>query len=284
MIAGDSGTGKEMLANIIHRLSRRSKSPFLAVNMAAFSKTLFEDEFFGHSKGAYTDAVSEREGFFEKANGGTLFLDEITELELSLQGKLLRVIEEKEFYRLGSTEPKNIDVRIIAATNRSINEEIKCERFRADLYYRLNTYSIKIPPLNERKKDILPLVRYFLKKHAAETNKKITALDPALRDFFLNYSFPGNIRELNNIVAAAVLVEDSDVLTFKSAGSFLPEMVHMAPVETTENELLTMADMEKHHIIRVLKATGGNRKETAKILDINPTTVYRKIEKYGISV
>ncbi len=200
---------------------------------------------------------------------------------MTLQGKLLRVIEEKEFYRLGSAEPKNVDVRIVAATNRSINEEIKREHFRADLYYRLNTYSIKIPPLRERKKDVLPLVRYFLQKHTTETNKKITAIESALGDFFLKYSFPGNIRELNNIIASAVLVENSDVLTFKSASSFLPKM---EPIETTDNELITLAEMEKQHILRILKATGGNRKETAKILGINATTVYRKIEKYDISV
>ena len=190
VIAGESGTGKEMLANIIHGLSRRSKRPFLAVNMASFSRTLFEDEFFGHNKGAFTDAVSEREGFFEKANGGTLFLDEITELELSLQAKLLRVIEEKEFYRLGSTETKNIDVRLIAATNRNINEEIKKERFRADLFYRLNTYSIRIPPLKERKKDIMPLVRHFLYKHAERNDKRITTIDPVLKDFFDDVRVP----------------------------------------------------------------------------------------------
>ncbi|MCK7513309.1 MAG: sigma-54 dependent transcriptional regulator [Desulfobacterales bacterium] len=162
VINGESGTGKEMLARVIHQLSHRAKAPFYAVNMASFSKTLFEDEFFGHAKGAYTDAGGERRGFFEAANGGTLFLDEITELDPSLQAKLLRVIEEREFYRLGSTEVRNVDVRIIAATNRDISEEILKGRFRADLFYRINTYNIKIPPLRERKKDILPLARYFL--------------------------------------------------------------------------------------------------------------------------
>jgi transcriptional regulator with PAS, ATPase and Fis domain len=142
-------------------------------------------------------------------------------------------------------------------------------------------YSIKIPPLKERKSDILPLVRHFLTKHAAETRKKITAIDPALRDFFLNYSFPGNIRELNNIIASAVLAENSDVLTFGSASAFLPRMESVA--EPVENGFLSLADMEKQHIVRILKATGGNRKEAAKILGVNPTTVYRKIEKYGIT-
>ena len=280
MIAGESGTGKEMLANIIHGLSHRSDRPFLAVNMASFSKSLFEDEFFGHTKGAYTDALGEREGFFEKANGGTLFLDEISELDLSLQGKLLRVIEEKEFYRLGSTEARNIDVRLIAATNRNIHKEIENGRFRSDLYYRLNTYTIKIPPIRERKKDILPLVGHFLKIHAEKNRKTIRSLAPDLKDLLLNYPFPGNVRELNNIVAAAVLAEPGRTLTRLSAAGLLPESEH---AEVPDAGLLPLAEIEKEHILRVLKATGGNKTEAAKILGVNPTTVYRKIEKYGIA-
>jgi len=173
VINGESGTGKEMLARVIHQLSHRSTAPFCAVNMASFSKTLFEDEFFGHAKGAYTDAGADRRGFFEAASGGTLFLDEITELDPALQAKLLRVIEEREFYRLGSTEIRSVDVRIIAATNRDIGEEILNGRFRADLFYRINTYNIKIPPLRERKRDILPLARHFLRIHAKSNRKKI---------------------------------------------------------------------------------------------------------------
>ncbi|MGD8470893.1 MAG: sigma-54 dependent transcriptional regulator, partial [Desulfobacteraceae bacterium] len=152
VISGESGTGKEMLARVIHKLSNRSNAPFYAVNMASFSKTIFEDEFFGHAKGAYTDAASDKVGFFEAANSGTLFLDEITELDPSLQGKLLRVIEERELYRLGSTEIRNVDVRLIAATNRDINEEILKGAFRSDLYYRINMYNIKVPPLRDRQK------------------------------------------------------------------------------------------------------------------------------------
>ena len=182
VINGESGTGKEMLARVIHRLSNRSNAPFYAVNMASFNKTIFEDEFFGHAKGAYTDASSERRGFFEAAHGGTLFLDEITELDPSLQAKLLRVIEEREFYRLGSTEIRNVDVRLIAATNRDINEEILNNRFRADLFYRINMYNIKIPPLRERKDDILPLARHFLNVHAKANNKNINDLAPDLAE------------------------------------------------------------------------------------------------------
>ncbi|MGD8741565.1 MAG: sigma-54 dependent transcriptional regulator, partial [Desulfobacterales bacterium] len=216
VISGESGTGKEMLARVIHKLSNRSHAPFYAVNMASFSKTIFEDEFFGHAKGAYTDAASDKIGFFEAAHGGTLFLDEITELDPSLQGKLLRVIEERELYRLGSTEIRNVNVRIIAATNRDINEEILKGAFRSDLYYRINMYNIKVPPLRDRQKDILPIARHFLKTHARANDKMIGSLTPDLEQRLMQYSYPGNVRELENIIAAAVLQEKSKILTLAS--------------------------------------------------------------------
>ncbi|MBN2538788.1 MAG: sigma-54-dependent Fis family transcriptional regulator [Deltaproteobacteria bacterium] len=171
VITGESGTGKEMLARIIHNLSTRSKGPFVAVNMASFSKTLFEDDFFGHAKGAFTGAISEKQGFFEAARGGTLFLDEVTELDASLQGKMLRAVQERELYRLGSTRVRDIDVRIISATNRDIKEEIDKGRFREDLFYRLNMFHINIPALRERRGDIVPLALHFLKIHAEKTTK-----------------------------------------------------------------------------------------------------------------
>ncbi len=279
VINGESGTGKEMLARVIHRLSKRANSPFYAVNMAAFSRTLFEDEFFGHAKGAYTDASSDRRGFFEAAHGGTLFLDEVTELEPSLQGKLLRVIEERELYRLGSTEMRNVDVRIIAATNRDIKEEIVKGRFRADLFYRINMYNITIPALRERRKDILPLARHFLKIHAAANNKQIQTIAPDLAERLLAYSFPGNVRELENMMAAAVLLEEGNMLSLESAQHLLP---YEGPERRKHLELLTLEELEKRHIERVLEVTGGNRPKAAKILGINVTTVYRKIEKYKI--
>jgi DNA-binding NtrC family response regulator len=279
VINGESGTGKEMLARVIHSLSKRSKAPFYAVNMASFSKTIFEDEFFGHAKGAYTDASSERRGFFEAAKGGTLFLDEITELDPSLQAKLLRVIEEREFYRLGSTEIRNVDVRIIAATNRDINEEIIKGRFRADLFYRINMYNIKIPPLRERKDDILPLAAHFLKIHAKANNKKIQGLAPDLAERLVQFSFPGNVRELENMIAAAVLLESGKTLTLTSVRNLMP---YNGPERRKHLELLTLSELEKRHIERVLKVTGGNRPKAAKILGVNVTTVYRKIEKYNI--
>ncbi len=279
VINGESGTGKEMLARVIHRLSNRSNAPFYAVNMASFSKTIFEDEFFGHTKGAYTDAAADKRGFFEAAHGGTLFLDEITELDPSLQAKLLRVIEERELYRLGSTEVRDVNVRIIAATNRDINEEILKGRFRADLFYRINMYNIQIPPLRERKKDILPLAMHFLARHAAANEKKIDALAKDLIDRLLQYSFPGNVRELENIIAAGVLQEKGKLLTLAST----PGLFSYSGPERRKNiELLTLEELEKRHIEQVLKITGGNRPKAAEILGINVSTVYRKIEKYNI--
>ena len=280
VINGESGTGKEMLARVIHQLSHRAKAPFYAVNMASFSKTLFEDEFFGHAKGAYTDAGAERRGFFEAANGGTLFLDEITELDPSLQAKLLRVIEEREFYRLGSTEIRNVDVRIIAATNRDIPDEILKGRFRADLFYRINTYNIKIPPLRERTSDILPLARFFLKLHGEANHKKVDDLAPDLAERLLNHPFPGNVRELENMMAAAVLLEKGKTLTLTAARSLLP---YEGPERRRSVELLTLEELERRHIERVLEVTGGNRPRAAKILGINVSTIYRKLEKLNLS-
>ena len=279
VINGESGTGKEMLARVIHRLSNRAAAPFYAVNMASFSKTIFEDEFFGHTKGAYTDAAADKRGFFEAAHGGTLFLDEITELDPSLQAKLLRVIEERELYRLGSTEVRNVDVRIIAATNRDINEEILKGRFRADLFYRINMYNIQIPPLRERKKDIVPLARHFLARHAGANKKKLDALDPGLTERLLRHSFPGNVRELENIIAAGVLQETSKALTLASTPGL---SAYSGPERRKNVELLTLEELEKRHIERVLEITAGNRPKAAEILGINVSTVYRKIEKYNI--
>ena len=279
LIAGESGTGKEMLAKIIHQLSTRADHPFLPVNMAAFSGSLFEDEFFGHAKGAYTNAMGEKKGFLEEAQGGSLFLDEITELELSLQSKLLRVIEEKELYRLGSTRLRNVDVRFIAATNRGIEVEIKNGGFRADLFYRLSTCTITLPPLRNRRDDILPLAGYFLKIHADRNGKTIHQIAPDLEQRLRAYDFPGNVRELQNIIASAVLVEPTDMLHLESLGIPLP------PPKTENADpypLLPLDELERQHIQNVLKATRGDRAKAARILGINLSTVYRKIKRYSL--
>jgi transcriptional regulator with PAS, ATPase and Fis domain len=279
VIYGESGTGKEMLARVVHSLSNRSDAPFLAVNMASFNKTIFEDAFFGHTKGAYTNASSDKRGFFEAAHGGTLFLDEITELDPTLQGKLLRVIEERELYRLGSTEVRNVDVRIIAATNRDINHEIERTRLRADLFYRLNQYHINLPPLRERRKDILPLARHFTKIHAKANHKNIGSLAADLAQNLLSYPFPGNVRELENMIASAVLLESGPVLSLDSVSQFRSTAKSSI---NPEGGLPTLAQVEKQHILKVLRAAGGNRKIAARMLGINTTTVYRKIEKLNL--
>ena len=278
VISGESGTGKEMLARIIHDLSNRSNGPFFAVNMGAFSRTLFEDEFFGHTKGAYTGAVSEKKGFFEAARGGTLFLDEITELEPSLQGKLLRVLQESELYRLGSTRLENVDVRIVAATNRDINGEIEDGRFRADLFYRLNMCHIKVPPVRERRKDILPLARHFLKIHALKNEKEIDSFTQELAGRLLEYPFPGNVRELENIVAAAILLEKGNILTLSSVSALL---ANSEPGRRFSQGLMPLSELEKLHIEKVLEAMNGNRTRAAKILGIGLRTLQRKIKTFG---
>lgn len=277
VITGESGTGKEMIARIIHNLSARAKGPFIAVNMASFSKTLFEDDFFGHTKGAYTGAVTEKKGFFEAASGGTIFLDEVTELDPSLQGKMLRVIQERELYRLGSTQARNIDVRIISATNRDIKEEIDTKRFREDLFYRLNMFHINVPSLRERKSDILPLADHFLKIHAEKNGKVINTIDPEFAHCLMAYSFPGNVRELENIIAKAVLLENDHVLTISSIRDLIPS----CPPQRREEDLMTLEELEKMHILNALEVTDGNRTQAAKMLGIGLRTLQRKLKEWS---
>lgn len=280
VITGESGTGKEMVARKIHALSNRSEGPFVAVNMGAVSETLFKDELFGHQKGAYTGASKDKKGFFESARNGTLFLDEIADLDISLQGGLLRVIQEKEFYRVGSTSTVDVDVRILAATNKDIALEIDRNRFRADLFHRLNMFHIDIPPLRERQDDILPMARLFMDQYAAETGKEIRSMDRQLESYLRRYPFPGNVRELKNVIAAAVLMEKTGILTGSSLA--LDQPVD-GPAPGSESERLTwsLAHMERHHILRVLESVDGNRTRAAKILEIGRKTLQRKLKSYG---
>lgn len=276
MISGETGVGKGMLARIIHRLSRRKDGPFVAVNMSAFNQTLFEDNFFGHIRGAYTGAVSDRRGFVEAANGGTLFMDEITELEAATQAKLLRVIEEKEFYRLGSTDVSNADIRILSATNRDINESVFSGNLRGDLYFRLNEYHINIPPLRERSPDVVALASFFLEKHARKNNKHINRLSMELITALLRYPFPGNVRELENIIASAVLSQKGEVLTLGAARMLIQSL---RPVEPDQaDDFPPLSEIVKQHIIRALQRTDGNRTHAAKLLGIGLRTLQRKIK------
>lgn len=280
VITGESGTGKEMIAHKIHSISNRSDGPFQAVNMGAVSETLFKDELFGHHKGAYTGASGDKKGFFESARGGTLFLDEITDLDISLQGGLLRVIQEKEFYRLGSTTTVDVDLRILAATNRDVAIEIDEGRFRADLFHRLNMFHIDIPPLRERKKDILPLAQLFLNIYACETKKNITAISDEFADYLLEYPFPGNVRELKNIIASAVLMEKGSKLTHRA---IVKQSLSSATSAFSEkSNILTLEQVEKRHICHVLEKLDNNRTKAAKVLGIGRKTLQRKLKSYGI--
>jgi transcriptional regulator with PAS, ATPase and Fis domain len=281
IITGESGTGKEMLARAIHRASNRAQKPFLAVNMGAFSSALFESEFFGHAKGAYTGASGSKEGFLEAARGGTLFLDEITDLELSRQAVLLRVLQEGEFYRLGSTEIRKMDVRILTATNQNIAEEVSKGRFRADLFHRLNMYHIRIPRLRERQQDVLPIAKHFLKIYAEQAQKKIGSLSPQFEVYLTRYTFPGNVRELKNIIAAAVLQEKGTMLSLSSLGQQLSLLPDIPEIGEDDETMLSLAEMEKRHINRVLSAADGNRTQAAKILGLGLRTLQRKLKQYA---
>ncbi len=277
VITGETGVGKDMLARIIHRLSPRSEGPFMPVSMPALSRTLFESDLFGHTKGAYTGAVAEKKGFFEEAHEGTLFLDEITELDPGLQAAILRVIQERELYRLGSTRAKKVDVRIIAASNRDLQGEVRRKRFRSDLYYRLNVCHIHIPPLRERRRDILPLARHFLAVHADRNGKAVRDLTPRAIQRLQAHPFPGNVRELENLMASAVLTENGPTLTEASLFPLLPKDIFL---DEKDSELLPLAELEKRHIRTVLEATGGNRTQAAQILGIGLRTLQRRLKAY----
>jgi DNA-binding NtrC family response regulator len=277
LITGETGTGKEMLARIVHNLSLRSDGPFVAINMGAFSKTLVEDELFGHTKGAFTGAMNEKKGFFEEAQGGTIFFDEITEMDHAIQGKLLRVIQERELYRLGSTDIRSLDMRIISTTNRNIHEEVEKNRFRKDLYYRLNVCHIDIPPLRKRRKDILPLARHFMGIHSRKNQKEIRSLSQDLAEYLINYSFPGNVRELENIIAACVLNERGTTLTLSSAGNLV---TGLKPYIKASEEPLPIKELERRHIYKVLDVAKGNRTRAAEILGIGLRTLQRKLKEY----
>lgn len=281
MITGETGVGKGMLARVVHQLSRRAGGPFVVVNMPAFSQTLFEDNFFGHMRGAYTGAVSDKPGFFETAQGGTLFLDEITELAPTIQSKLLRVIEEKEFYRLGSTNIVNVDVRFLSASNRDVSKIVTAGHLRGDLYFRLNEYHIHIPPLRRRPKDILPLAHFFLRRHALKNDKQVDDISPELSKALERYSFPGNVRELENIIASAVLVEENRQLTMGSAQT-IAHPRDMA--ESSESEHFpTLTEVQDAHILRAMKHTNGNRTRAAQLLGIGLRTLQRKLKQLSVS-
>ncbi len=281
LITGETGTGKEVIANLIHLYSNRKNKPFICVNCAAFNENLIESELFGAEKGAYTGADKSRKGRFEMANGGTLFFDEIGELSLNMQIKLLRVLQEKKFERVGGADLIKSDFRLIAATNKDLKEEVKNNNFRTDLYYRLNIIPIEVPPLRERKGDIIEIAEEFLRIFSNEMNRKVLPLSEEILQAFQKYSWPGNIRELRNIVERlVVLSKDGEI-----DANLLPgEMMGGVSPYSSESSLKAYTNAcEKEFIIKALEHSGGNISVAADELGIAKRSLYRKINDYGIS-
>lgn len=278
LITGESGTGKELVARAIHSQSHRHGKPFVAVSCAALPESLLESELFGHEKGSFTGAYTQKKGKFEFANGGTLFLDEIGEMSANSQVHLLRVLEEKEFARVGGNEPIKTDVRVISATNKDLRKAIENGEFREDLYYRLNVVNIELPPLRERKEDIPLLAEHFLARFASENRKEITGFSPDALEFLLDHDWPGNVRELENAVERAVILARDSLIT---AGD-LPQRGGW-PADSTGSGK-NLKEVEKEHILSVLRKTGENYSETARVLGITRMTLYRKAKEYGLTV
>jgi DNA-binding NtrC family response regulator len=285
LIWGESGTGKELVARTVHQISRRRERPFIAVNAGAFAAELFTSEFFGHEKGAFTGAVRSKAGFFEEADGGTLFLDEIGELELPVQSKLLRVLQEGEYFRVGSTEARGADVRIVASTNKDLADEIEKGRFRRDLYHRLNICSVYLPPLRDREGDVELLANFFLEKHTRMNAKALSLIESDVIETLELYDYPGNVRELENIIAEAVVVETGRTLTRRSLPRYLLDAVTKSrALLVPAGERKTLAEMEAEHVRRILEFTGGNRTATAQILGISRVGLLSKMKRYGIDI
>jgi DNA-binding NtrC family response regulator len=282
LILGESGTGKEVVARTIHNLSSRSDGPFIAVNCAAIPKELIESEMFGHEKGAFTGANDVRQGYFELADKGTIFLDEIADMDMSLQSKLLRILESGELQRIGSSRPIKIDVRIIAASNKNLKSLVDNGRFREDLFFRLNVFPIVIPPLRERKEDIIPLSEYFLKVYSEELGRAVPEISKETNEIMLNYEWKGNVRELKNVIERALILCDS--------AKILPEHLNLSLLMTESRDIsslhdiadIAVRDAEKKMIEQTLRKTGGNKSKAAELLKISYKTLLNKIKEYGI--
>ena len=279
LLTGETGTGKEVFAQSIHRHSSRNGKAFVAINCSSFSHDLLESEMFGHKAGAFTGALKETKGLFEEANGGTIFLDEIGEMAFDLQAKLLRILETGEFLKIGDTKPLKIDVRVIAATNRDLAKEIAEGHFREDLFYRLSVFQIHLPPLRERTGDIPLHVEAFVSALSSKMGKTIRVISPDYIRILKQNPWKGNVRELRNVVERSLIIADSDTLT----PDILP--LNMQNLQATPDNGYSGFDLsgvEKMHIQKVLKYTNGNKTETSRLLGIGLTTLYRKIEEYGL--
>ncbi|MEP7108985.1 MAG: sigma-54 dependent transcriptional regulator [Ferruginibacter sp.] len=278
LLLGETGTGKEVFAQAIHNSSKRLGNPFVALNCSAFGKDLLESEIFGHKAGAFTGAIKDKKGLIEEASTGTLFLDEIGEMHFDLQAKLLRVLESNEFIKVGDTKPTNADVRIITATNRNLQQEVNEGKFREDLFYRINVFTISLPSLKDRKNDIPVLAEYFLKMFALKTNTKIDSMSKDFIERLKQHDWKGNIRELKNVIERAVILSSGNELTVEG----LPPEMQQLHYGRQALSAFDLASVEKLHIQRVLIHTRGNKTEAAKLMNIGLTTLYRKIEDYGL--
>ena len=279
LINGETGTGKEVFAQAIHSASGRRGEAFLALNCSAFSRELLESELFGYKAGAFTGAVKDKRGLLEEANHGTVFLDEIGEMALELQSKLLRVLETGEFVKVGDTKTTHVDVRILSATNRNLKEEIANGRFREDLYFRLSVFRILLPPLRQRRDDILLLAQHFIGLYARQIGRTAPSLSTEAKNIFLAYQWPGNVREMMNAIEHALIVCEDEITRHD-----LPIDMLTGDTSTAADDSFDLKSVERNHIIKVLHHTHGNKTETARLLKIGLTTLYRKIEEYGINI
>ncbi len=288
LIQGETGTGKELVAQAIHQNSPRKSRPFVGLNCAALSENILESELFGHIRGAFTDASADRIGKFEYANGGTPFLDEVGDMPLATQIKLLRVLESSEITRVGSNEPIKVNVRILSATNRDLEDAIRAGTFREDLYHRLKVLTVTLPPLRDRTQDIPLLIEHFIQLHAARHHKKIRSITTAARRKLMSYNWPGNVRQLKNAIESMVVVDYDEVL---DVDDLPPELAGGEQAPAALNDGAGVGDLvgrpleeiEKLYIAETLKATGGNREEAASLLGIGERTLYRKIKEYGLN-
>ena len=284
LITGESGTGKELIASAIHAASHRDQNPFIKVNCASIPESLLESELFGHEKGAFTGALKSRRGRFHMADKGTIFLDEIAEMAVPVQAKLLRVLQEKTFEPLGSGKTVRVDIRLISATNRVLADEIEENRFREDLFYRLNVVSIALPPLRDRAEDIVLLTRFFIEKYSRANQRHITGCSASVTDLLSAYPWPGNIRELENVVERAVILTRGPQITPEDLpASIVPDIPRPAHGFAMENSETSLKEMEKKMILKTLEETQGNRTKTSDILGISRRTLQLKLKKYGVN-
>ena len=289
LIQGESGTGKELIARAVHFSGERSTGPFVGVSCAALAETLLESELFGHVRGSFTGAIRDKQGKFLAADGGTIFLDEIATASPALQVKLLRVLQDREFKRVGGTEDIRVDVRIISATNKDLEAAVREKRFREDLFYRLNVIQIKLPPLRERREDIPVLAAHFLKKYSDELNKNINKISPDALHLLLNYGYPGNVRELQNIIERAVALGNGQELVPQHLNSYLEEQIHVnkglldldIPSDGIDLEKI-IEDIERALLLKALDRTKGIKKKAAELLRINFRSMRYRLEKYGL--